>query len=198
MIEWAPKTEESLREIPTPARSLKLLAELQVVAPEGAVYCFIPPRRIETILAARELGIWREGQAVLNNLARDFGRIVKAAAEECSTLRTRDGKATISFHDFRRTAMSAWARVLPPKSVMEFSGHAVLETVMAYYVETTADDRERAKQAAAIQGPAKSGDSLTISVPAGHSPAADTGYNPPARAESPVQRRSSVGRARDS
>ncbi len=85
------------------------------------------------------------------------------------------------------------------KATTEYGGHSRIETMSAYTTSTTADDRTLAREAASNAMPQATPDTeLTCSGPESPFQAGDSAYNGHSGAVSPVQRRSSVGRARDS
>ena len=110
-----------------------------------------PPDLLEAIRAAKDRGIWRPIQAVLNNTRREFASIIRKAGKKCPSLvRKVDErlKATASIHDFRRSAITNWAKRLPLNVVKDFAGHSTIVTTDAYYATTTEDQFEVARQAA--------------------------------------------------
>lgn len=137
LAKWQPKDHDS-RTIPVPIQTMNLLAELHTLAPEGAEYVFVPPERIEWIRTKREAGNWREGQATLNNVNKNFQRRASKAAV-----------TDVSVHDLRRAAITHWARKLAVPLVKELAGHADISTTMRYYVSIREVDLVEAREVTA-------------------------------------------------
>src|SRR5262245_60133044 len=97
------------RTIPTPPATMAELAKLQSEAAVGQTYCFVPPERIEFIKAAQSAELWKDGQFILNNVHRRMPKIVRRAAKQVPSLVDEEGKAAISLHDLRRSAITAWS-----------------------------------------------------------------------------------------
>ena len=122
--------------MPIPTITIDLLTRLQAQADAGNPYVLIPTDRLRHIQAAKAVGTWREGQAVINNLERDWRQLVSGADLPHTTI-----------HDLRRSAITNWERVLPIHVVMKLAGHASMETTRRYYLAVTADDMEAARKA---------------------------------------------------
>ena len=79
-----------------------------------------------------------------------FRKIVVEAAKSVESLRTKGGKPTVSFHDFRRSCITNWTSYIPMQAVMTLAGHSSITTTAKYYAKTTDDQRERAREAARV------------------------------------------------
>ncbi len=134
---WRPKDYDA-RTVPVPLKTIDVLTRLHVEADEGTEFVFIPPERISWIRAKREAGTLNEGQAVINNLDRDFKRLARAA-----------DVPNASLHDLRRSAISHWARKLAAPIVQELAGHADIKTTQQYYVTIRAEDLAEARDVTA-------------------------------------------------
>jgi integrase len=134
---WRPKDYDS-RTIPVPTLLMDLLTRLHTEATEGSNFVFIPPERIAWIRAKREAGTWREGQAVLNNVNKNFQRRALKA-----------GVNDVCVHDLRRSAISHWARKLAVLIVQELAGHADIKTTQRYYVTIRVEDLAEARNVTA-------------------------------------------------
>ena len=147
-LAWQPKDAE-VRHIPVPPALLALFAKMQAEAADGHAYVFICPARLRLIREARTAGAWGETQAVLNNLGRDFRRLVKIAGKTARTLVTGDGKAAVSLHDLRRSCITNLAKRVSIQVVMKLAGHSNIETTRRSYLSTTEDQMQLAQEAAA-------------------------------------------------
>ena len=107
-------------------------------APEGSEFAFVTPKRAAWIKAKREAGTWKEDQAVVNNLTRDFKAIVRSARIADATL-----------HDLRRSCITHWARKLRAPIVRELAGHADIRTTLKYYVSIRQEDLAEAREVSA-------------------------------------------------
>ncbi|GMU33227.1 MAG: hypothetical protein AMXMBFR20_10990 [Planctomycetia bacterium] len=177
-LEWTPKSGRSLRTIPVPSRTIEALLPLYEACPEGHPYVFISPERLAVILAAREAGMWKEGQAVLNNVRRSFHGIVLKAAEKVRSLRRKEGESyqpTASIHDLRRSAITNWSRAVNPQTLQMLAGHDDIKTTMDFYAQTTEDQLELARAASMA---AMEGEELPRTDP-GLTPEADEGEEKP-------------------
>ncbi len=131
---WRPKDRDS-RTIPVPDHTIDLLTQLHAHAPDGSEFVFLAPERTAWIRSKREAGTWKEGQAVLNNVTKNFKR------RACKA-----GVARVCVHDLRRSAISHWARKLAVPIVKELAGHADIATTMRYYVSIRASDMAEARE----------------------------------------------------
>jgi len=147
-LAWQPKDAE-VRHVPVPPALLALLAKMQADAPEGHAYVFISAARLRMIQDAQASEAWGETQAVLNNLGRDFRRLVKTGGKTVRTLVTGDGKPSVSLHDLRRSCITNWAKRVSIQVVMKLAGHSNIETTRRSYLSTTEDQMQLAQQAAA-------------------------------------------------
>lgn len=93
--------------------------------------------------------IWvGEAQAVLNDVARGFRRIVKVAGKTVASLIDAEGKPTVSLHELRRTCLTTWSRCVSIQDVMRLAGHSSVTTTQKYYLATTEDQFRLAREAA--------------------------------------------------
>lgn len=130
---WHPK-DHDLRRIPVPEQAMVLLSRLHSEAEEGSRFVFLSPERVAWIKRKREIGKWREGQDVLNNVNNNFKkRATKAKVEG------------VSLHDLRRSAISHWARRLPAPVTKELAGHGDINTTLRYYVSIRDVDMAEAR-----------------------------------------------------
>jgi integrase len=149
LLEWTPKSYQS-RSVPVPIRTMELLLPLLEACPEGHNYVFLPARRLALIKAAQTRGAWNEGQAILNNVRREFGDIVlQAAKAEPSLGRKVDGEvlAGVSIHDLRRSAITNWSKKINLQTLRDLAGHSNISTTVEYYAEPTEDQRTLARMA---------------------------------------------------
>ena len=146
-LKWSPKDSE-LRIIPLPDETLGLLRQLKARAGSDHLYAFIGADRLQTIRVAQDAGKWREAQAVLNDVARGFRRIVKVAGKTVPSLIDGDKKPTVSLHDLRRTCLTIWSRGVSIQDVMRLAGHSSVTTTQKYYLATTEDQFRLAREAA--------------------------------------------------
>ncbi|MCP4251019.1 MAG: site-specific integrase [bacterium] len=159
---WQPKDREA-RTIPAPVSTMRLLAEMHADAPEGHEFVFIPQPRALWIKLRTEAGKWVEGQAVINNLGRDFGRLAvnaikarrQAAVEDQTdapegSAESTDDEAPITPdltpHDLRRSCISHWARKLAAPVVQKLAGHSSIQTTLRYYVDVSEADLLQARE----------------------------------------------------
>ncbi len=147
-LAWAPKTKPSLRSVPVPTEVIDLLIRRQEQAPEGYAYVFMPVKRFGSIATARDAGLRTEHNDPMDSVQRRFRRIVKAAAKIEPSLADRNGKATVSPHDLRKTAATNWSKHVNPQTLHRMTGHSNIATTMRYYSAVTDDQQECARQAA--------------------------------------------------
>jgi len=55
-------------------------------------------------------------------------------------IRRRSGIERCTIHDFRRSAITNWARKLPIHVVQQFAGHSNMATTRKYYLAVTRED----------------------------------------------------------
>lgn len=146
-LNWSPKDSE-LRIIPLPDETLGLLRQLRARTGSDHPYALISADRLQVIRAAKDSGKWREAQAVLNDVARGFRRIVKVAGKTVASLIDAEGKPTVSLHDLRRTCLTTWSRRVSIQDVMRLAGHSSVTTTQKYYLATTEDQFRLAREAA--------------------------------------------------
>lgn len=125
---WAPKDKE-MRTIPLPKQAVDLLAAWQASAPEGCPYVFMEPARWEYYRQAVDVGQWRGGRDLTNNILRRF-----------QTLCRRGGVKEYSIHDLRRSCITNWAKALPIHVVQQLAGHSDIKTTQQYYLSVQASD----------------------------------------------------------
>jgi integrase len=133
-IEWEQKDHQS-RIVPISEHTIKLLAELQLMAPEGYPYIFITPQRHKLIKRRETAGKWNPRCEAINNVGRDF-----------EVIRRRAGIARCTFHDLRRSAITNWAKYLPIHVVQQFAGHSNIATTRKYYLSVRPEDITSAGQ----------------------------------------------------
>ncbi|UCE58282.1 MAG: site-specific integrase [Phycisphaerales bacterium] len=134
---WRPKDYDS-RTIPVPSHTMDLLIRLHAEAEEGSEFVFIPPVRVAWIRAKRKTGEWAEGQAVLNNVTKNFQRRAGKA-----------GVTDVTIHDLRRSCITHWARKLAVPIVKELAGHSDINTTLRYYVAIRDCDMAEARSVTA-------------------------------------------------
>ena len=133
IIQWSPKDYEA-RTLPVPDQIMTLFVNLQVISVEGCQYVFVQDWRWRHIQQKRLVGKWKEGQALVNNLGRDFSKLRKAAhVAECV------------LHDLRRSCITNWAHILPIHVVQKLAGHSNITTTQRYYLAVRQEDMERAR-----------------------------------------------------
>ena len=133
-IRWEPKDHQH-RVVPMSDETAQFLVDMQVDAPAGMPYVFIPPARFGRIKARLETGRWNDRKAVINNLTRGF-----------EVIRCRAGVSKCTPHDLRRSAITNWAQELPVQVVQKFAGHSNIATTRKYYLSVRAEDVQRASQ----------------------------------------------------
>lgn len=134
---WQPKDTDS-RIIPIPAFAVDALTNMQTDAAEGNPYVFIGPDRLALIRQRKAAGEWVDNGRIVNNIRRQWLRIVKAA-----------GIPHASVHDLRRSAITNWARLLPIHVVQELAGHSDIKTTQQFYLVVTDSDLDAARDASA-------------------------------------------------
>lgn len=137
LFEWEPKDHEA-RILSVPADAMKLLSDLRADGSGNCPYVFIPESRWEYVKKELKAKTWEQGKSVMNNMNRDFGR-----------LRERAGVAHLTFHDFRRTCITNWARKIPAHVVKTLAGHSDIKTTLKYYVaiqQVDLDDARRVQE----------------------------------------------------
>lgn len=137
VLKFQPKGKKS-RIIPLPKRAMDFLAKLQAEqSEEGNPYVFVNTARLRLIQSARQVNQWSETRETVNNLRRVWYHIVAASGV---------GRATM--HDFRRSAITNWARALPVHVTQRLAGHANVQTTLRYYVAVLDADMDAARQVA--------------------------------------------------
>ena len=134
--EWHVKDTERCR-LPLSEELLVLLAEHQILQPEGLPYVFAPPTRYARIQIRRQRREWsvEDGRCPVNNFTRHFKAILPRAGIQEGT-----------FHDLRRTALSNWlSNGLGEFDVMNLAGHSCFETTRAFYLAVHNDLLQRAR-----------------------------------------------------
>ena len=133
-LEWEPKDHEN-RMLPVPGEAMQLLANLQADLVEGIPYVFQPVWRWHCIQQRRRAGRWKEGQGLINNFGRSFHE-----------LRDEAGVAECTLHDFPRSCITNWAKVLPIYVVQKLAGHSDIKTTQKYYLAVREEDLEMARR----------------------------------------------------
>ena len=113
---------------------MSLLIQWQNEAPECVPYVFLTIQRYEHVMQIYNIGKWRDGKDLINNVLRDFKVILRRA-----------GIAYCTIHDFRRSCITNWARNLPAHVVRKLAGHSSMETTMKYYLAIEEYDLQNAK-----------------------------------------------------
>lgn len=134
IIKWEPKGRKN-RVVPISDEAIKLLVDIQVNAPDGYPYIFIPPPRLERIAERIRKDEWNERSEVINNINRKFAIIrSKAKVEKCT------------IHDLRRSAITNWSEKLPFHIVHKLAGHSNIKTTMDYYLAVRPEDFKAATE----------------------------------------------------
>jgi integrase len=128
ILEWEPKSRRN-RVVPMSDESSQLLANIQVKAPEGHPYVFVSPKRLKRIKKRRKDGDWTPRSALVNNVSRDF-----------EIIRGKTDVAKCTIHDFRRSAITNWAKELPIQVVQILAGHSNITTTRKYYLAVRPED----------------------------------------------------------
>ena len=118
-----------------------MLVDHQARRLEGYLYVFVPPARYDYIQSVlRPKGKWTLSDSwlkVVNNFKRSFDKILR-----------KTGVKTGTFHDIRRTAISAWfANGMSEHDVMVLAGHSNFATNHEFYLAVADDLVDRARQA---------------------------------------------------
>jgi len=128
VLEWEPKNRKK-RVVPMSDESSNLLVDIQAQAQEGHPYVFISPARLERIKERRTIGKWNPRSELVNNLMRDF-----------NVIRRRANVAECTIHDFRRSAITNWAKRLPIQVMQALAGHSNIATTKKYYLAVRSED----------------------------------------------------------
>jgi integrase len=130
------------RTLPLTDEVVQLLADHQMMQPEGYPYVFVPTARYDTIQMIRASGKWKYSDSrlkVVNNFTRQFGLILAAS-------KVKNGK----FHDIRRTAITLWfSNGMSENDVMVLAGHSNFATTHDFYLAVANDLVARARRASA-------------------------------------------------
>jgi len=118
-----------------------MLVDHQARQSEGYPYVFVPPARYDYIQKVlRPKGKWTLSDSrlkVVNNFKRSFDKILR-----------KTGVKTGTFHDVRRTAISAWfANGMSEHDVMVLAGHSNFATTHEFYLAVADDLVDRARVA---------------------------------------------------
>jgi len=129
------------RTLPLTEEIVQMLVDHQARQPAGYPYVFVPTARYDYIQnVLRPIGKWTLSDArlkVVNNMRRQFGRILAKAGIEKGT-----------FHDTRRTAITMWfANGMSEHDVMVLAGHSNFATTHKFYLAVADDLVNRARQA---------------------------------------------------
>ena len=134
---WKPKDKE-LRTLPMVEPLERLLVELVAHLPEGQPYVCLTPKNYQLVMRRKDSGLLsdRLRKKPDDDFNRDLDDLRKLAKVKDRT-----------FHDLRRTCISDWSAVLPPKEVMILAGHSDIKTTMKYYVRHCEQYVDRAREA---------------------------------------------------
>jgi len=132
--EWLIKDTDH-RTLPLTGEIVQMLVDHQARQLEGYPYVFVPPAT-----KLRPEGRWTLSDSrlkVVNNFKRSFDKILRRA-----------GIKTGTFHDVRRTAISAWfANGMSEHDVMVLAGHSNFATTHEFYLVVADDLVDRARVA---------------------------------------------------
>jgi integrase len=138
--EWHVKDMER-RVLPLTEVVISMLSAHQVSQPEKLPYVFVPAERYVKIQQLRKEGKWGFSDSrlsVVRNFDRQFRYVLRRAGLQGSR-----------FHDLRRTALSNWLRDgLSMWDVMTLAGHSSISTTERFYLATSHDLTDRARQTA--------------------------------------------------
>ena len=140
--EWLIKDSDH-RTLPLTEEIVQMLVDHQAQQPERYPYVFVPTTRYDYIQnVLRPKGKWSLVDAsmkVVNNLGRQFNRILKKAGIKKGTIQ-----------DIRRTAISMWfANGMSEHDVMVLAGHSSFATTHEFYLAVADDLVDRARVATA-------------------------------------------------
>jgi integrase len=128
ILKWDPKNRKN-RTVPMSDESTKLLVDMQVNSPEFHPYIFVSPERLVRIKKRRKAGKWHARSEVVNNMSERF-----------NTIRRHANVAECTIHDFRRSAITNWAKELPIQVVQTLAGHSNILTTRKYYLAVRPED----------------------------------------------------------
>ena len=99
-------------------------------------YISVPPERLNWITERIRTGKWNSRSEVINNINRNFNKILRRA-----------GVAKCTVHDLRRSALTNWAQKPPFHVVHKLAGHSSIKTTMEYYLAVRPEDFKLAGEA---------------------------------------------------
>ena len=130
---WATKSY-ACRRVPLTEATSKVLAKRLDELPPGQPYLMLTEKRYWTLQKMRQQGAL-SGRLCLrpDENWKPWEQIMKTVGIEGT------------FHDLRRTCITAWTRGLAPQEVQKLAGHASITTTMDYYAAVGTDVLDRAK-----------------------------------------------------
>ncbi len=141
ILAWQPKTKRSTRTVAIPPSTVAALLRLKMQA-DGSPYIFLSVKRLLAIDAKARVGKLHPCYELVNNFARQFDAIQKAAQAKLGVANWSHG----CFHDLRKTfATRCAANGVPMHELQAHLGHSSITTTAEYYteVERSAVDRLR-------------------------------------------------------
>jgi integrase len=131
------------RTIQLPQDTLDILTKWQSEQPERIPYILLNERQYKNALKRwekyKQEGRQWENTDIVNNVNRDFQRLVKKADIQ--------PVGTLSIHTLRKCAGKNWAMVnRDPKVTQRLMGHKTITTTLEYYDQVTPDDLAMAAQ----------------------------------------------------
>lgn len=85
----------------------------------------------------------------INTLHHALSKLVKRAAHKARSLIDCDGRAAVTLHDLRKTAITNWSKAVNPQTLRAMAGHSDIQTTMRYYASVTDDQLALVRQASA-------------------------------------------------
>ncbi len=134
ILEWEPKNRKN-RIVPMSDETAQLLVDMQALAHEGHPYIFVSHERLGKIKERRKMNKWNPRSGLINNLSRNF-----------KVIRRRSNVADCTLHDFRRSAITNWAKKLPIQVVQQLAGHSSITTTRKYYLAVRTEDLQSANK----------------------------------------------------
>lgn len=131
------KNDGKPRTIQLPQDTLDILTKWQAEQPERIPYILLNERQYRNAMKRwekyRRIGRQWENTDIVNNVNRDFERIVNRAGIKPI--------GTLSIHTLRKCAGKNWAMVnRDPKITQELMGHKTITTTLEYYDKVTTED----------------------------------------------------------
>jgi len=130
---WATKSY-ACRRVPLTEETNKMLVKRLDELPAGQPYLMLTEKRYWTLQQKRQKGSL-PGRLCLrpDENWRPWDQIMGSVGIEGT------------FHDLRRTCITAWTRGLAPQEVQKLAGHASITTTMEYYAAVGTDVLDRAR-----------------------------------------------------